>query len=170
MKSGLSDFILRGNIMEHHATQEELDSERVLIKQMRIASYNHVTHTDQERKKKKEQNARYRAKQKAHQDKLIAAYGGIPVFDPITKEFIGVREKWGRVGDIINPDKPMESLTQSELLSLQIENLQKEIDKLQIQLEASLSTENEEEGEISKEDWKAYCLENGLDEQGQKQL
>lgn len=152
--------------IEHHSTQEELDTERVLTKQMRIASWKHTIHTDQERKRKREQNARYRAKQKEVQDKLIAAYGGIPVFDPITKEFLGVREKWGRTADIINLDKPVESLTQSELISLQIENLQKEIDKLQLQLEASLSTENEEEGEISEEDWKAYCLEKALDEQG----
>jgi ribosome-binding ATPase YchF (GTP1/OBG family) len=152
--------------VEHHSTQEELDTERVMIKQMRIASWKHTTHTDQERKRKREQNARYRAKQKEVQDRLVAAYGGIPVFDPITKEFLGVREKWGRAADVINPDKSLESLTQSELISLQIENLQKEMDKLQLQLEASLSTGNEEEGEISEEDWKAYCLENDLDEQG----
>ena len=119
---------------------------------------------ESQKARKREENRRYREKKQAHMDKLIAAYGGIPIFDPITDQFLGVRQKYERISSIVErkAERPVEEMSRKDLLQFQITNLQKQIDEKQEEIDRIELEEQDAEGGISDEEWEAYKKEHGI--------
>lgn len=119
---------------------------------------------ESQKARKREENRRYREKKQAHMDKLIAAYGGIPIFDPITDQFIGVRQKYERVSSIVErkAQRPVEEMSRKDLLQFQINNLQKQIDEKQEEIDRIELEEQETSEGITDEEWEAYKKANGI--------
>ena len=172
--SGNRDFLLpftmKGNNMdsfeEAEAKVKALEEEESAIQkqQTKVKMLADRPYKENQKARKREENRRYREKKQAHMDKLVAAYGGIPIFDPITDQFIGVRQKYERVSSIVErkAQRPVEEMSRKDLLQFQITNLQKQIDEKQEEIDTIELEEQDNNEEITVEEWEAYKKANGI--------
>jgi DNA repair exonuclease SbcCD ATPase subunit len=133
---------------------EKIGVLRIQIPEQRESLSEVESKVEKLKRQKREQNRRWRQIQKQKQEKLLETYGGIPLFDPISGEFIGTRQKWERSEQLESKEETIGSLSIEDKMKMRASILLK-IKKLEAQIALIDEIENVE-NEISQEDWENF--------------